>query len=646
MSVIPDPRPAVMPQVIAGLLLLAREFQQQAALPHATVAEILAQTTARRSAAYAVRQRLAALLPTLCRPAGRPPTPAVTPPPATDALTPAVLRFVMDHPGCVHGSPARRQYAAAFRRFLVELRAKHAALDLAVFAVATGVPLDTLRDWERVPAAPAAATPCAPSPEAARPATDPLHIETVLAAWRTWEGDLAPFCTHVREHLLVPFGRTAITAILAAHGVRQPHRRTGRSPDESALRKSFETFFPGAQWVGDGTLVTVTVDGERFMFNFELIVDAASAACVGASIRDAEDGPALTAAVADGITTTGAPPLALLVDNRPSNLTPKVAQTVADDDIVLIPATPARPQNKGHIEGAFGLFFQMLPALTLAATTPRELARQILRLVIITWGRTLNGRPRRARGGLSRRELYAAQPTPDKIAAARTALNARLRRQLAARQTAQSRLDPLIRQHLAATFTRLGFSDPNGQLQTAIARYPLAAIVDGVAIFDGKRAAGTLPPDVDARYLLGIVRNVALRREAEEIATAMLRARLAAQDAILTPLVARHQALMRAAATPADRAAQLVDAALQSDAHLARLFWLHAAGDCIRTAPPAERPTLYTRAARIINTAPRLRHADRLELARSLAHRAFPLASPRPPPHQPLRPAAGRPPRP
>jgi hypothetical protein len=627
MSVIADQRPAVTPQVIAGLLLAARDFQQQAALPHPTVAEILAQTTAKRSAAYAIRQRLVALLPTLVRPAGRPPTPAVTPPPATDAITLAVLRFVMDHPGCVHGSAARRQYAASFRRFVIDLRAQHAALDLAAFAAAAAVPLDTLRDWERVPAVAAAATPQpAPPPAAAHPATDPLHIETVLAAWDTWAGDLAPFCSHVRDHLLVPLGRTAITAILAAHGVHHPQRRARRSPDESALRQSFETFFPGAQWVGDGTPVTVTLDGQRFTFNFELIVDAASAACVGASIRDAEDGTALTDALADSVTTTGAPPLAVLVDNRPSNLTPEVAQTVADDGAVLIPATPGRPPNKGHVEGAFGLFFQMLPALALAATTPRELARQILRLVIMTWGRTLNGRPRATHAGRNRRELYAAQPTPEEIAAARAALQERLRRQRAARQTAQARLAPHVRQTLAAAFTGLGFADPDGQLQTAIARYPLAAIVDGIAIFDGKLAAGTLPPDVDARYLLGIVRNVAHRREAEAIAVAMLRARLAAQDAILTPLVVRHQALVSAAPTAAARVVPCVDAALLATAYLDRLFWLHAAGDGIREAPAAERPTLYTRAVRIINAAPRLPHADRLEAARSVAHRAFPLA--------------------
>ena len=92
-----------------------------------------------------------------------PSTPAAPAPPATDAITLAVLRFVLDHPGCVHGSVARRQYAAPFRRFLVDLRAQHAPLDLATFAAATGVPHDTLRDWERVPAVAAAATPRAPS---------------------------------------------------------------------------------------------------------------------------------------------------------------------------------------------------------------------------------------------------------------------------------------------------------------------------------------------------------------------------------------------------------------------------------------------------------------------------------------------------
>jgi hypothetical protein len=615
-----------MPQVIAGLLLAARDYLRPAELPHPSVEEILVQTTARRSAAYAARERLVALLPTLWRPPGRPPTPAATPPPGTDAISQAVLAFVMDHPGCVHGSAARRQYSAAFRRFLLDLRQQHAALDLMAFASAAGVPLDTLRDWERVPAAPAPVTPTS-SPPADRPATDPLHVETVLAAWHTWEGDLAPFCTHVRDHLLVPFGRTAITAILEAHGVYQPRRRQGRSPDETALRQAFETFFPGAQWVGDGTPVTVTLDGQRFTFNFELIVDAASAACVGASVRDAEDSVALTAALADGVATTGAPPLSVLVDNRPSNLTPEVAQTVAATDTTLLPATPGRPQNKGHVEGAFGLFFQVLPALVLTAVSPRELARQILQLAITIWARTLNGRPRAARGGHSRRELYYVQPTPEEIATARAALEARLKRQLAARQTAQARLDPQVRQLLAAAFSRLGFADPDGHLQTAIARYPLAALVDGLAIFDGKLAAGTLPADVDGpRYLLGIVRNVALRREAEEIAEAMLRARLAAQDAILTPLVVRHRALLDAHTSPAVRLVAFIDAALQADVFLARLFWLQAAGDCIREAASPERSRLYQRAVRIINAAPRLLHADRLEAARTLAHRAFPLA--------------------
>jgi hypothetical protein len=42
----------------------------------------------------------------------------------------------------------------------------------------------------------------------------------------------------------------------------------------------------------------------------------------------------------------------------------------------------------------------------------------------------------------------------------------------------------------------------------------------------GKRTAGTLPDGVDARYLLGIVRNVHHRHEAEPITEALIRERL------------------------------------------------------------------------------------------------------------------------
>jgi len=63
-------------------------------------------------------------------------------------------------------------------------------------------------------------------------------------------------------------------------------------------------------------------------------------------------------------------------------------------------------------------------------------------------------------------------------------------------------------------------NDPEGNIRSAIARYPLGAIVNGIAIFQGKRDARTLPDGVDARYLLGIVKNVSANNEGLKIIAA------------------------------------------------------------------------------------------------------------------------------
>lgn len=625
MTAISDSSPAVAPSAIAGLLLAAREHQVLLGLPCSGAEQIVEKTCATRSRAYEVKAKIVEMLPSLVRPVGRPPAPAASPPPAADVLCHQVLRFVMDHPGCVHGGPERRHYSDSFRRLVLDLHDKHPDLAVEALAQAAEVPVDTLRDWLRAPA----------PPEPEPPETDPtawaagnLHVQTILTEWDRWEGQFLPFCEHVAEHFRVPYKRTAIAAILEAHGVRLRKKREGRSPDETALRKAFQTFFAGAQWVGDGTPIVVRFFDEVFVFNVELIVDARTGAFTGASIRNEEDSAALLEAIADGKAATGAPPLSILVDNRPSNLTPEVHEALAAENALLIPATQARPQNKGHVEGAFGLFQQTAPPLVLDGDTEREVARELLRLVITTWARALNHQPRADRGGKSRVELYGEdKPTPEQIQQARTALEERLRRQEAARRTLQARQDPLVRQTIAAAFARLAIADPDGHQLDAIARYPLGPVVDGIAIFEGKRAAGSLPRDLDCpgRYLLGIVRNLAQEREAEQICEAMLRARLEARDAFLAPLVERRRSVEEQHADPPRLLACLVDRALDTERHIDRLFWLSAAGDLIRHQPAADHAALYRLGHRRIQAAKRVPYSDRLKACRFLAHKAFPL---------------------
>jgi hypothetical protein len=632
MTSVAESSPAVSPNVIAGLLLAAKTTLRQLELPHPSTAQILAATGAGRTRAYEHKTALWDQLEALARPVGRP-AGAAPAPCDTGSLSRQVLRFVMAHPGCVsHRGAERQHYSDDLRDFLLGLWEQEQALDLAAFVRAVGVPLGTFKDWirlaepQREQAVAADQTDAVVNEHAAQqqaPVTS-AHLETICAEWRTWSGDFLAFCDHLQKHLRLPYGRTLIANILEQLGVRIPRRRQGRSPDEKGLRDAFETFFPGAQWTGDGSPITVVLNGRRFTFNLELMVDTDSAAFVGASLRDEEDSAAVTAAFADGVRTTGAPPLCLLLDLRSCNHTDEVNQALADT--LNMPATKGRPQNKAHVEGAFGLFQQTAPPLEIDANSPTEQARQLLLLVVQTWARTLNHKPRPARQGQSRVEQYqAAAPTSEQIDQANTALEARLQKQQQALKTNKARTDPVTRQVLEDAFVRLDLVDPTGNLSAAIARYPIDAILAGVATFEGKRNAKTLPDGVDARYLLGIVKNHALQHEGFLSSEALLQARLQAQDLMLRGLQRDRDTLAQTPLEPRERLKALLQRALDTDRRIDRLFWLQAAADHLRAQPDEQRNGLWRAACRRIHSTFRIPYADRAAAVLYLATKVVPL---------------------
>ena len=383
------PPPDLSPAWQAALLLAAAQVARELGLERPTTASVLQATGAGRSRAYELRGRVMDKLGELQRPPGRPPA---QPPPPLEAerraeLSGHMLRYLLSHPGAMTAGPIRNHYSDGLRHFVLELRQRYHHVPLDAFAQAVQLPADTLAGWLRVPAAARAAEPASePGSGPALAANDEqkepshnlrlAHIETVLHAWKHWEGSFTAFGRHVRHHLGIPWGLDVLRDILDALGVRVPKRRPGRSPDEKALRRQFETFFAGAQWVGDGSLIPIEVLGYRFVFNLELMADAYSSAYTGFDVRDHEDSQAVVSAFNHSVHTTGVPPLALLLDPRPSNLTPEVYDILGPT--LLIPATPGRPENKAHVEGAFGLFRQQAPPLVIHAATLRELARQIL----------------------------------------------------------------------------------------------------------------------------------------------------------------------------------------------------------------------------------------------------------------------------
>jgi len=616
--------PAVAPTAAAGVLLAARTLGQPLGLSMPPARAIARASGVSRSRAYEQRDAILSWLPSLSRPPGRPRA-APGSPPAPEmahALRGEALRFVMDHPGSVYGGPERRRYSQGYRRFVLELRERYDELELPAFAEALELPLGTLQDWLR-PGGPTTqpdASADAPAPHDATVA----QVEMLLDAWQRWDGRaLGPFGQHVRHHLHLPFGDSMIAKLLYDHGARTPRRRSGRSPDEEALRGAFETFFAGAQWVGDGTALEVVVDGEAHELNLELMVDAHSGAFVGLDVTDAEDSPAVAAAFEDGTAATGEPPLALLLDNKPCNHSPEVDAALGET--MRIRATERRPQNKGHVEGAFGLFAQGMPPIEVDTADPRRLARQLALLVAASYGRAINHRPRRDRDGQSRLALYGEPVTDAQRQHAAEQLRARLRKQEQARATRAARLDPAVRELLDRAFTELGLDDPERHVRDAIATYPLDAITDGVATFRGKCDAGTLPADADARYLFGIVRNIAHVHEADAITDALLDERLAARDRLLQPLREQRARLAREHDEPPPHLHALVDHAMRAERSLARRFWLRAAADVVREQSHECRQGLARDAARRIHSFFRVPTHERAAAERIVLRRIWPL---------------------
>ena len=557
---------------------------------------------------------------------GRPPRGSVLGRPSgastdSSALTRAVLGYVMSHPGCVHGGAVRQRYSDAFRRFVVELRAEHAAVEIEAFADATALPFGTLKDWLRTPIIAVDAT---ESAAPVRPSAEGAQMQAVLDAWPRWKGSFLGFCEHVQGELRLPFGRDLVARILEVHGLRRRAHRDGRSPDEFALRGAFRTFFAGALWVGDGMQVPVVINGRRFTFNLELNVDAHTGAFVGASVRDNEDSAAVVEAFADGVATTGSTPLALLLDNKPSNHTTDIVDALGDT--LRIRATPERPQNKAHVEGAFGLFSQVLPELLLDTRRgDHALAVALLRIVAEVWGRTTNHRPRKDRRGRSRVELYSDPPSDEQIEHASRALRETAERQERARRTLQARRRPDVLQFLDTHFARLALIDPERHIRIAIAGHSSDAIVDGVAIFEGKRIAKTLPDGADARYLLGIVRNIDAQTEGEHIGRRLFALRLEVRDSMLASLVAARD-LLCAAANTARVVADCVDRALAVQSPLERTFWIDSLASVIRACAAAQHASLFAAAVRRIEASFTVTPLERHDAVRLLADRVVVLA--------------------
>ncbi len=609
--------PPVPPAVAGAALLMAR-----AVLPEwpgwPTVGKTLALVGAGRSQSYQMLHRLRQALPTLIGEPGRPTIPLSTAGPAFVAALKAVRDFVVAHPGSAGENTGRRRYSDSFRSFVVRLvdpGQPGEGLTVDELAEVAGVPLGTLKDWLRHSTGlEGPPEPVTPSPVPETPFLEGVrgtHLQTILHIWTSWEGTFQAFCQMLRSEHRLPYGPTFVGDFLQCAGLR--HRRPRRPVEAPWSSDTFRTMFPGAQWLGDGTSIAVHWKSQVFVFNVEAILDPASNALVGLAVTDAEDEEALRQAYLAGLVTAGGPPLALTLDNRPSNHSPGAQEAVGE--VILLRATPGRGQAKAPLEGAFGLFQQGVPAAVITGSTAREQARCVLDLMWTAWARGRNGRPRKKLKGLTPAQAYVnARPTEAEVEAALKWFRELQRRDEQFRLTREARQDPVRLELLMTGLAGLGIADPDQRGAVSLACYGRDAIVEGLATFRSKLELGTLPPGADQeRYLGGIIRNLHTKNELEQISIQLLEQRLRLRDITLYRLEFAAEQL-RSGTSPYDLSHAFLNKALKATYLVDFRYWAQAAAATLAALPTAEKASRYTSLCRRIAAS---FHTDR-ERRRSL----------------------------
>lgn len=593
-------------------------------------AEVLKITGVSRSQAYEVQHRLEGVLTTLI---GSPGRPAMRPadPSTREKVLVALCEFLICNPGAACGKPKRRVYSDGFRRFVVSLGDQGGpgeGVSTAELASLCGIPLGTLKDWMSTRDA-AAAAPASDAPggsafgehlmQAMATTTRSAQLVLVADLWQSWRGSFLAFCQMLRTEQRLPYSATFIGNFLQATGLRQ---RRPQIPTEAPWSSNtFRLLFPGAQWLGDGTTLPVRWGDEVFFFNLEAIHDPASDAQVGFAVTDVEDEEAVRRAFESAVATAGSGPLALTLDNRPSNHTAGVVAAVGDT--VLLRSTPGRGQAKAPLEGSFGLFQQALPGLVLSNHSPREMARSALFFAWAYWCIGRNGKPRKRLQSLTPARAHTeAGPTPEQIQAAKDWFLELQRRQQRAQLTREARRDPVRLAQLTQGLAELGIPDPEGQLAVALAYYGREAITRGLSTFQAKQALGTLPDGADlGAYLGGIIRQLHTRLELERYSEYLLEQRVRLRDFTLAPL-ARATENLRLALPSEALPLAFTDYALAARWEVDFRYWARAAGEALSAQPPDARGPLYRSLTRRIAATfktDRLRREDLIDrLAQAL----------------------------
>jgi hypothetical protein len=661
---------------VAGVLLTARQLRRELAIGDPDAAGIVKLLSVSRSQMYSKVAPVRDVL-TTARTRGRPPllrTSRESLSAQERQVYDAVRDWFVDHPSAVYRVEQRMHYSDGFRAFVIALVSPGGAahnLTQEQTALVLGMSKHTLAHWLS-PALPTSAPeesydeqaiaengtrsavepaiaaddelPGQTEPAATGSADDELPADKdgddnkfpssqwaampaqVLYLWGRWKGGFAAFCRSLPEHG-IDYSYDMVKKILALGDQRPLKRRRDRHPDAEAIRGELTRLFPNAQWNADGKNVLVQVGDATYRFTWELVVDNATTGHLGFSIRDHEDSTGVLEAMEHAETTAGEPPVAFLRDPRKSNTAAVIEEELDQKEVLSMFSPVGRPQSNSPAENAFSLFQQKMPPIYIPeGLGEKQLAQLVLWYVLFAYSAGRNQTPRRRLKNRTPAQSFEdAAITDEQKAQAREQLR-ELRRRVEEQEAAnRRRCAPALKQLLTSFFADNGLDDPRDRYIHQIGAYGPEAALEAMAVFLAKKEAGTLSAKNHERYLLGIARNVAYRREDQRTYSHLLDLRAKAGDLVLESLI-EHNEELRRNLTPVAHRKELLDLALDSTAKIDRVFWGRRFLELFEALSPTQKKEQGRWCARRIAGRSKLPHRERDQFIALLAEAAMPMA--------------------
>jgi hypothetical protein len=494
--------------LMIAILLLARRIAEALEVDlDAPVAEICRAVGASRPSVYEQMGRVLAGIQGLAD--AQPGRPAADDDSAPDArvkslsLTVDVLSYLLEHPGSAVPQRGRTSYAPAFRRFILT-RKDHWRGALEAFAEAVRVPLDTLRDWLQKDRAQVMAEP-EPKEFPAVPVAASELVQQIATEWQSWEGPTRAFFAHAARSFRI--SPAQVKRVLIILGVISPRRRR-----RFRYRGETHPLSPGTMLVTDGKRVNVdlTGSGGRIHVNWQAMVDQTTACDTAAVVTREECAAGVAEAYQRSLVKLGGVvPVALLHDNKPCYDDAALKQMIRYWGTTMIPATPARPENKAVVEGAFGLFEQRVGAIRLDDSNRNSLIQSAIEEVLRAYTAATNSVPRVELDGLSRVGVLQDSCPSYEQQQRDLAFLANLKAEHESSKRWQRPPDLISLNLLDGVFERLDLldKDPKRSLRLYLARYEPTAIRRAAAVVSAKLHRGAVDRRWVHRYLVKVIQT-------------------------------------------------------------------------------------------------------------------------------------------